>query len=112
MPQAMVSMIVAQISPGPIKHDGRLNGGQVSRPGFPAVPRFPAAPRQPALRRESNPTSVPGKGLAATLHGVTHSAGDRDLVLTTVWRGYSPLAGSNGYYSSQTCTAKAPSRLV
>jgi hypothetical protein len=32
-------------------------------------------------------------------------------VLTTVWRGYSPLAGSTGHYSLKTRRSKASSGL-
>ena len=39
-------------------------------------------------------------------HCVAHTAGDRNLVLTTVWRGYSPLAGSAFQYRPQTRKGK------
>ena len=50
------------------------------------------------------------KVLPQRLTCVAHTAGDRNLVLTTVWRGYSPLAGSGCDYRSRTRKKQRHSR--
>ena len=56
------------------------------------------------VRRASNFSSW--QRSCRNAQSVAHTAGDRNLVLTTVWRGYSPLAGSSDHYRSQTQRSK------